>query len=67
MAPTGLVQPERPGREDGVPGTGTYRVINGVRVFFPADGGVPVAQLYNGADDVVGMTSNQIEICAHAL
>lgn len=47
-------------------GPGTYRVINGVRVFFPADGGVPVAQLYSGADDVVGMTANQIEICAHA-
>src|SRR3954451_13607115 len=47
-------------------GPGTYRVINGVRVFFPADGGVPVAQLYTGADDVIGMTANQIEICAHA-
>jgi ABC-type branched-subunit amino acid transport system substrate-binding protein len=47
-------------------GPGTYRVINGVRVFFPANGGVPVAQLYSGADDVVGMTAKQIEICAHA-
>ncbi len=47
-------------------GNGSWRTINGVRVFFPADGGVPVAQLYSGADDVVGITSSQIELCAHA-
>ena len=47
-------------------GGGTYRTINGVQVFFPANGGVPVAKLYSGADDVIGMTSKQIEICAHA-
>jgi ABC-type branched-subunit amino acid transport system substrate-binding protein len=47
-------------------GAGSYRVINGVRVFFPANGGVPVADLYRGADDAVGITSKQIEICAHA-
>ena len=47
-------------------GPGTYKVINGVRVFFPANGGPPVAQLYSGADDVVGITSKQIELCAHA-
>jgi ABC-type branched-subunit amino acid transport system substrate-binding protein len=47
-------------------GSGSWKTINGVRVFFPADGGVPVAQLYKGADDIVGLTSSQIEICAHA-
>jgi hypothetical protein len=47
-------------------GGGTWQTINGVRVFFPANGGVPVAQLYSGADDVVGMSSKQIEICGHA-
>jgi hypothetical protein len=45
---------------------GTYKVINGVRVFFPADGSAPVADLYHGADDVVGLTNDQIRICAHA-
>jgi len=47
-------------------GPGTYKVINGVRVFFPANGGVPVAQLYQGADDVIGITNKQIFLCAHA-
>jgi len=47
-------------------GSGTWQTINGVRVFFPANGGVPVAQLYSGADDVVGITPQQIEICGHA-
>ena len=47
-------------------GAGSYRFINGVKVFFPAGGGVPVADLYHGADDIVGITSKQIEICAHA-
>jgi Periplasmic binding protein len=47
-------------------GPGTYKVINGVRVFFPSNGGPPVAQLYQGADDVIGITSKQIELCAHA-
>jgi hypothetical protein len=47
-------------------GPGTYKVINGVRVFFPSNGSAPVAQLYSGADDVVGITSKQIELCAHA-
>jgi hypothetical protein len=47
-------------------GPGTYKVINGVRVFFPSDGSAPVADLYHGADDVTGLTSNQIRICAHA-
>ena len=47
-------------------GSGTWQTINGVRVFFPAGGGVPVAQLYQGADDVIGISSKQIEVCAHA-
>jgi len=47
-------------------GPGTYRTIDGVRVFFPANGGVPVAQLYSGADDVVGLTANSLKVCAHA-
>lgn len=47
-------------------GPGTYKVINGVRVFFPAGGGPPVAQLYKGADDVIGITDKQIFLCAHA-
>ena len=47
-------------------GPGTYKFINGVKVFFPANGGPPVAQLYSGADDVIGITSKQIELCAHA-
>ncbi|HET6908859.1 MAG TPA: ABC transporter substrate-binding protein [Mycobacteriales bacterium] len=47
-------------------GPGTYKTIDGVRVFFPSGGGVPVAQLYSGADDVVGLTSNSLKICAHA-
>jgi hypothetical protein len=47
-------------------GSGIWKTINGVRVFFPSGGGVPVAQLYSGADDIVGLSSNQIRICAHA-
>ena len=47
-------------------GPGSYRMINGVRVFFPADGSPPVADLYHGADDTIGITANQIELCAHA-
>ncbi|HEU5034535.1 MAG TPA: ABC transporter substrate-binding protein [Mycobacteriales bacterium] len=47
-------------------GPGTYRTINGIRVFFPAGGSAPVAQLYTGADDVIGLTSKTIKICAHA-
>jgi hypothetical protein len=35
-------------------------------VFFPSNGGPPVANLYQGADDTIGITSNQIELCAHA-
>ena len=47
-------------------GPGIYKVINGVKVFFPANGGPPVAQLYQGADDVIGITNKQIFLCAHA-
>jgi hypothetical protein len=47
-------------------GAGTWHVINGVRVFFPSGGGVPVADLFHGADDTVGITNNQLRICAHA-
>jgi ABC-type branched-subunit amino acid transport system substrate-binding protein len=47
---------------------GTYRTIGDVRVFFPADGSTPVAQLYSGADDVVGVDykSRRIKLCGHA-
>lgn len=47
-------------------GKGSYRTIDGVRVFFPAQGGAPVADLYHGADDTVGISPTQIELCAHA-
>jgi len=47
-------------------GPGTYRVINGIKVFFPAHGGPPVADLYHGADDTIGLSPSQIELCAHA-
>lgn len=47
-------------------GAGTYKVIDGIRVFFPADGGAPVARLWSGADDIEGLSSDQIRICAHA-
>lgn len=47
-------------------GSGTWRVINGVRVFFPSDGGTPVADLYHGADDTIGISPSTIKICAHA-
>ena len=47
-------------------GRGTWRTINGVRVFFPADGSAPVADLYHGADDTVGLTPSSIKLCAHA-
>ena len=47
-------------------GRGTWQTINGVRVFFPAGGGAPVADLYHGADDTVGITPSSIKVCAHA-
>ena len=47
-------------------GRGEWRTINGIPVFFPADGGVPVAKLYTGADDVIGLTPDALRICAHA-
>ncbi len=47
-------------------GRGQWRTINGIRVFFPADGGTPVADLYRGADDVIGLTPDSIRICTHA-
>jgi hypothetical protein len=47
-------------------GAGTWRTINGVRVFFPADGSTPVADLYHGADDTVGLTPDSIRLCTHA-
>ncbi|HVB28156.1 MAG TPA: hypothetical protein VNE21_09630, partial [Mycobacteriales bacterium] len=47
-------------------GAGTYRVINGVEVFFPANGGPPVADLYHGADDTIGISATTINLCAHA-
>jgi hypothetical protein len=47
-------------------GGGTWRTIDGIPVFFPANGGPPEAQLYSGADNTIGITSNQVKICAHA-
>ena len=47
-------------------GAGSWRTINGVRVFFPADGSTPVADLYHGADDTVGLTPDTIRLCTHA-
>jgi hypothetical protein len=47
-------------------GRGSWRTINGVRVFFPADGSTPIADLYHGADDTIGITPNTIKVCAHA-
>jgi ABC-type branched-subunit amino acid transport system substrate-binding protein len=47
-------------------GAGTWRTINGVRVFFPADGSTPVADLYHGADDTIGLTPDSIRLCTHA-
>jgi hypothetical protein len=47
-------------------GAGSWRTINGVRVFFPADGSTPVADLYHGADDTVGLTPSSIRLCTHA-
>ncbi|MHB1787220.1 MAG: ABC transporter substrate-binding protein, partial [Acidimicrobiales bacterium] len=45
---------------------GTYRTIDGVKVLFPANGGPPVADLYQGSDDTVGMSSSSIKLCMHA-
>ena len=47
-------------------GAGTWKTINGIPVFFPAGGGPPEAQLYSGADNTIGITPNQVKICAHA-
>lgn len=53
-----------PGQE--VAGPGTWRTISGVEVFFPTGGGVPVAKLYDGAEDVRGISASEITLCAHA-
>jgi hypothetical protein len=47
-------------------GKGTWRTIDGTRVFFPAGGGIPVADLYHGAADRIGISSSSITLCAHA-
>jgi hypothetical protein len=47
-------------------GAGTWETIDNTPVFFPAGGGTPEAQLYSGADNTIGITPNQIKICAHA-
>ena len=47
-------------------GAGSYRTIDGVPVFFPAGGGPPVAKLYSGADDTVGLSPTELRLCAHA-
>lgn len=60
----GLPSPSGSGTQ--ATGAGTYRTINGVQVFFPANGGPPVANLYQGADNTVGITPSTIKLCAHA-
>ncbi|HET6916808.1 MAG TPA: ABC transporter substrate-binding protein [Acidimicrobiales bacterium] len=67
----GAVGPARPGGASGsapveFAGPGTWRTINGIPVFFPANGGPPEAQLYSGADNTIGITPDQVKICAHA-
>jgi ABC-type branched-subunit amino acid transport system substrate-binding protein len=47
-------------------GPGTYRTIDGVQVFFPSDGSPPIANLYQGSDDTVGIDPNTIKFCTHA-
>ncbi len=50
------------------PQQGSYREIGDIKVFFPANGGAPVAQLYSGRDDVVGIDfkNRRIKLCGHA-
>ena len=62
-APGGPVRTSAPAE---FTGAGTWKTINGIPVFFPANGGPPEAQLYSGADNTVGITPNQVKICAHA-
>ncbi len=52
----------------GAPLQGIYKQIGDIKVFFPADGSTPVAQLYSGADDVVGVDykNRRIKMCGHA-
>ena len=64
-APAGGTQAPNPATTE-FNGPGTYRTINGIPVFFPKNGGPPVAKLYNGADDTIGLTPSTIKICAHA-
>jgi ABC-type branched-subunit amino acid transport system substrate-binding protein len=47
-------------------GNGTWQTIDGIRVFFPAGGGPPVADLYHGANDTVGISPTSIKLCVHA-
>jgi hypothetical protein len=49
-------------------GPGTWRVIDGIRVFFPADGSAPAADLYRGADDLIGLdyAHKTVKLCGHA-
>ncbi|HVS69420.1 MAG TPA: ABC transporter substrate-binding protein, partial [Mycobacteriales bacterium] len=47
-------------------GKGHWETISGTRVFFPANGGVPTADLYKGAADQIGITSKSITLCGHA-
>ncbi|MGN6474695.1 MAG: hypothetical protein ACTHK4_13745, partial [Mycobacteriales bacterium] len=41
-------------------GRGRWETISGTRVFFPAHGGVPTADLYHGSADQIGITSKTI-------
>ncbi|MHB8511141.1 MAG: ABC transporter substrate-binding protein [Actinomycetota bacterium] len=58
--------PPIPGSE--FSGPGTYRMIGTTRVFFPANGGPPAAELYQGQDDITGIdyTNKIIHLCGHA-
>jgi ABC-type branched-subunit amino acid transport system substrate-binding protein len=47
-------------------GKGHWTTIDGTRVFFPANGGVPTADLYQGSADTIGITPNSLTLCAHA-
>jgi substrate-binding family protein len=66
-----------PGTSSPVPGgrggggakpAGRYERIGGINVFFPADGSAPVAQLYSGADDLIGLdfARKVVKLCGHA-
>ncbi|MCA1832098.1 MAG: ABC transporter substrate-binding protein [Actinomycetota bacterium] len=62
----GKTQGVKPGSE--FEGPGTYKTIGTTRVFFPADGSPPAADLYHGNDDITGINfqTKTITLCGHA-